>query len=153
MGEIKTFDFINVPLASLVEHIWNKVAEDTREEIEDAAETKVAETEAKWTANYNKAQAEIDSLKRQIEFQDGSILDLQKQNDTLTKELDLLKSNIGSPYAKVEEKAQLLHEPGAIYGPESKVQEGNDLPDEDQPLARQQVRLMAIPPERKAARL
>ena len=135
LGEIKTFDFINVPLASLVEHIWNKVAEDTREEIEDAAETKVAETEAKWTANYNKAQAEIDSLKRQIEFQDGSILDLQKQNDTLTKELDLLKSNIGSPYAKVEEKAQLLHEPGAIYGPESKVQEGNDLPDEDQPLA------------------
>ena len=93
-----------MPLASLVEHIWNKVAEDTREEIEDAAETKVAETEAKWTANYNKAQAEIDSLKRQIEFQDGSILDLQKQNDTLTKELDLLKSNIGSPYAKVEEK-------------------------------------------------
>ena len=67
LEEIKTFDFINTPLSSLVDKIRICVAEDTKEEIEDAAEAKFAEAEAKWIAKYKELQAEVDSLKFDIE--------------------------------------------------------------------------------------
>lgn len=73
LEEIKTFNFINTPIASLIEIIRNRVAEDTRDEIADA----VRDT--------------INSLKANIKSQNVIISDLQKRNEALMKENELLK--------------------------------------------------------------
>jgi len=124
LEEIKTFDFINTPLSSLVDKIRIRVADDTREEIEDAAETKFAEAEAKWMAKYKESQDEIDSLKVDIDSQNGIISDLQKRTEELMKENELLKSSSG-----------LLREPEVKYGAEAKEQDQEDLPIGDLPVA------------------
>lgn len=124
LEEIKSFDFINAPIASLVELIRNRVASDTKEEIEDAAETKFAEAEAKWVAKDKESQAEIDSLKADIDSQNGVISDLQKRTEELMKENELLKSSSG-----------LLQEPEVKYGPDAKEQEQDDLPIGESPIA------------------
>lgn len=92
LAEIKTFDFITTPIGSLVEHIRNRVANDTKEEIEDAAESRIAEAEAKWISKLNEAQVIIDSLKGEIKSQDGIISDLQKRNENLVTKVERLKS-------------------------------------------------------------
>lgn len=124
LEEIKTFDFINTPLSSLVDKIRIRVADDTREEIEDAAETKFAEAEAKWVAKDKESQAEIDSLKADIDSQNGIISDLQKRNKELMKENELLKTSSG-----------LLQEPEVKYGSEAKEQAQDDLPIGKSPIA------------------
>ena len=93
LEEIKTFDFINAPLSSLVELIRNRVADDTTAEIEDVVETRIAEVEEKWTSKYNDAQYEIESLKQDIQSQEGLISDLQRRNSNLVEEIELLRSN------------------------------------------------------------
>lgn len=109
LEEIKTFNFINTPLSSLADKIRIRVADDTREEIEDAAEKKFAEAEAKWTAKDKESQAEIDSLKAGRDSQNSIISGLQKRNEELIKENELLKSSSG-----------LLQEPEVKYGLEAK---------------------------------
>ena len=122
LAEIKTFDFINTPIGSLVEQIRNRVANDTKEEIEDAAEIEIAE-----------AQTIIESLKGQITSQDGIILDLQKQNESLVNEIASLNSTAGQYPTKVEGRAGLLQEPEEKYGSVPAVGEQNDLPGDDMP--------------------
>lgn len=117
LEEIKTFDFINTPLSSLVDKIRIHIADDTREEIKDAAETKFAEAEAKWVAKDKESQAEIDLLKADIDSQNGIISDLQKRTEELMKENELLKSS-----------CDILQEPGVKYGSEAKEQDQEDLP-------------------------
>lgn len=124
LEEIKTFDFINTPLSSLVDKIRIRVADDTREEIEDAAETKFSEAEAKWVAKDKESQAEIDSLKADIDSQNGIIYDLQKRNKELMKENELLKTS-----------SVLLQEPEVKYGSEAKEQDQDDLPIGESPIA------------------
>ena len=109
LEEIKTIDFIDTTLSSLADKIRIRVAEDTREEIEDAAEKKFVEAEAKWAAKDKESQAEIDSLKGDIDSQNSIISDLQKRNEELIKENELLKSPSG-----------LLQEPEVKYGLETK---------------------------------
>ena len=123
LAEIKTFDFITSSIGSLVEQIRNRVANDTKEEIEDATETKIAE-----------AYTIIESLKGQIASQDGIISDLQKQNESLVKEIASLKTTACQYPTKVEERAGLSQEPEVKYGTESIAGEPNDSPDEDMPL-------------------
>lgn len=123
LAEIKTFDFITTPIGSLIEQIRNRVANDTKEEIEDAAETKIAE-----------AHTIIESLKGQIASQDGIISDLQKQNESLVNEIASLKSTAGQYPTKVEERAGVLQEPEVKYGTESIAGESDNLPGEDMPL-------------------
>ena len=117
LEEIKTFDFINAPIASLIELIRNRVASDTKEEIEDAAESRITDNEVKWTAKLNDAQFIIDSLKSEIVSQEGIISDLQNKNANLVNEVERLKSTAG-----------LLQEPEVKYGPEAKEQDQDDLP-------------------------
>lgn len=133
LDEIKTFDFLNSPIASLIELIRDRVANDTKEEIEDISVTKIADTDAKWSAKYNEALAVIDSLKGEIASQDSIITDLQKQNESLVKEIALLKSTTGQYSSKVVETAGLLQEPEVEYG--SKPSDGaqDDLPGQDKP--------------------
>lgn len=123
LAEIKTFDFIATPIGSLVEQIRNRVANDTKEEIEDANETKIAE-----------AYTIIESLKGQIASQDGIISDLQKQNESLVKEIASLKTTACQYPTKVKERAGLSQEPEVKYGTGSIAGEPNDSPDEDMPL-------------------
>lgn len=123
LAEIKTFDFIASPIGSLVEQIRNRVANDTKEEIEDANETKIAE-----------AYTIIESLKGQIASQDGIISDLQKQNESLVKEIASLKTTACQYPTKVKERAGLSQEPEVKYGTGSIAGEPNDSPDEDMPL-------------------
>lgn len=123
LAEIKTFDFITTPIGSLVEQIRNRVANDTKEEIEDANETKIAE-----------AYTIIESLKGQIASQDGIISDLQKQNESLVKEIASLKTTACQYPTKVKERARLSQEPEIKYGTGSVAGEPNDSPDEDMPL-------------------
>ena len=123
LAEIKAFDFITTPIGSLVEQIRNRVANDTKEEIEDAAETKIAE-----------AHTIIESLKGQITSQDGIILDLQKKNESLVKEIASLKSTAGQYPTKVEGRAGLLQEPEEKYGSVPAVGEQNDLSGDNMPL-------------------
>lgn len=123
LAEIKTFDFIATPIGSLVEQICNRVANDTKEEIEDANETKIAE-----------AYTIIESLKGQIASQDGIISDLQKQNESLVKEIASLKTTACQYPTKVKERAGLSQEPEVKYGTGSIAGEPNDSPDEDMPL-------------------
>ena len=123
LAEIKTFDFITTPVGSLIEQIRNRVANDTKEEIEDATETKIAE-----------AYTIIESLKGQIASQDGIISDFQKQNESLVKEIESLKTTASQFPTKVEERAGLLQETEVKYGTESIAGEPNDLPGEDMPL-------------------
>lgn len=123
LAEIKTFDFITTPIGSLVEQIRNRVANDTKEEIEDANETKIAE-----------AYTIIESLKGQIASQDGIISDLQKQNESLVKEIASLKTTACQYPTKVKERAGLSQEPEVKYGTGSIAGEPNDSPDEDMPL-------------------
>ena len=123
LAEIKTFDFITTPIGSLVEQIRNRVANDTKEEIEDANETKIAE-----------AYTIIESLKGQIASQDGIISDLQKQNESLVKEIASLKTTACQYPTKVKERAGLSQEPEIKYGTGSIAGEPNDSPDEDMPL-------------------
>lgn len=123
LAEIKTFDFIATPIGSLVEQIRNRVANDTKEEIEDANETKIAE-----------AYTIIESLKGQIASQDGIISDLQKQNENLVKEIASLKTTACQYPTKVKERAGLSQEPEVKYGTGSIAGEPNDSPDEDMPL-------------------
>lgn len=117
LEEIKTSDIINTPLSSLVDKIRIHVADDTRKEIEDAAE-------AKWMAKYKASQDEIDSLKADIDSQNGIISDLQMRTEELLKENGLLKSSSG-----------LLREPEVKYGSEAKEQVQDDLPIGDLPVA------------------
>lgn len=117
LEEIKTSDIINIPLSSLVDKIRIHVADDTREEIEDAAE-------ANWMAKYKESQDEIDSLKADIDSQNGIISDLQMRAEELLKENGLLKSSSG-----------LLREPEVKYGSEAKEQVQDDLPIGDLPVA------------------
>ena len=117
LEEIKTSDIINMPLSSLVDKIRIRVADDTREEIEDAAE-------ANWMAKYKESQDEIDSLKANIDSQNGIISDLQMRTEELLKENGLLKSSSG-----------LLREPEVKYGSEAKEQVQDDLPIGDLPVA------------------
>lgn len=124
LEEIKTFDFINTPLSSLVDKIRIRVADDTKEEIEDAAETKFAEAEAKWMAKDKESQAEIDSLKADIVSQNSRLADLQKCTEELIKENELLKS-----------PSDLLQETEVKYGSEAKEQGQDDLPIGDSPIA------------------
>ena len=123
LAEIKTFDFITTPIGSLIEQIRNRVANDTKEEIEDAAEAKIAE-----------AHTIIESLKGQIASQDAIISDLQKQNESLVNEIASLKSTAGQYHTKVEERTGVLQEPEVKYGTESIAGEPDDLPGEDMPL-------------------
>ena len=124
LEEIKAFDFITNPIGSLVDLIRNRVASDTKEEVEDAAETKISDTEVKWTAKLNEAQVIIDSLKSKLASQDGIISDLQKQNANLVNEVGLLKSNTG-----------YLQESEVNYGHKAKEQDQEDLPTGDFPIA------------------
>ena len=124
LEEIKTFDFINTPLSSLVDKIRICVAEDTKEEIEDAAEAKFAEAEAKWVAKYKELQAEVDSLKFNIESQNGIISELQKRNEELIKVKKLSRSS-----------SSLFQEPEVKYDPEAKEQDQDDLPIGKSPIA------------------
>lgn len=141
LEEIKTFDFINTPLSSLVDKIRLRVADDTREEIEDAAETKLAEAEAKWAAKDKESQAEIDSLKADIDSQNGIISDLQKRTEELMKENELLKSSSG-----------LLQEPEVKYGSEAKEQDQDDLPIGESPIAATSSVVEGYAPKKKGAR-
>lgn len=123
LAEFKTFDFLNVPLTSLVELIRKRVADDTKEELEDVAETKISE-----------AQAMINSLKRDISSQQSIISNLQRQNDKLTEELKSLKSKIGQYPIGADERAFILNEPSTMYGSDSADTELNDFPGENQPI-------------------
>lgn len=124
LEEIKTFDFINTPPSSLVDIIRLRVANDTREEIEDSEETKFAEAEAKWVAKDKDSQAEIESLRADIVSQNGIISDLQKRTEELIKENELLKSSSG-----------LLQEPVVKYGQGDKEPDQDDLPIGESPIA------------------
>lgn len=124
LEEIKTFDFINTPVASLVELVRNRVAGDTRDELEDAADAKVADIEGRFSAKLSEAQAIIDSLKGEIASQDGIIADLQKQNASLGSEIERLKS-----------PSDLLQETEVKYGSEAKEQDQDDSPIGDSPIA------------------
>ena len=141
LEEIKPFDFINTPLSSLIDKIRIRVADDTREEIEDAAETKFAEAEAKWMAKYKESQDEIDSLKADIDSQNGIISDLQKRSGELMKENELLKSSSG-----------LLRELEAKYGAEAKEQNQDDLPIGESPIAETSSVVEGYTPKKKGAR-
>lgn len=141
LEEIKTFDFINTPLSSLVDKIRIRVADDTKEEIEDAAETKFAEAEAKWVAKDKEYQAEIDSLKAYIDSQNGIISDRQKRTEELMKENDLLKSSSG-----------LLQEPEVKYGSEAKEQDQDDLPIGKSPIVATSSIVEGYAPKKKGAR-
>lgn len=141
LAEIKAFDFITTPIGSLVEQIRNRVANDTKEEIEDAAETKITE-----------AQTIIESLKGQISSQDGIILDLQQKNESLVKEIASLKSTAGQYPTKVEERTGLLQEPEVKYGSEPTVGEQNDLPGEDMPLGDTSGAVDGYPSSKKSGR-
>lgn len=141
LEEIKTFDFINTPLSSLVDKIRICVADDTREEIEDAAETKFSEAEAKWVAKDKESQAEIDSLKADIDSQNGIIYDLQKCNEELMKENELLKTS-----------SVLLQEPEVKYGSEAKEQDQDDLPIGESPIAETSSVVEGYTPKEKKAR-
>lgn len=141
LEEIKTFDFINTPLSSLVDKIRTRVADDTKEEIEDAAETKFAEAEAKWVAKDKESQAEIDSLKADIDSQNGIISDLQKRTEELMKENELLKSSSG-----------LLQEPEVKYGSEAKEQDQDDLPIGESPITATSSVVEGYAPKKKKAR-
>ncbi len=141
LEEIKTFDFINTPLSSLVDKIRIRVADDTREEIEDAAETKFSEAEAKWVAKDKESQAEIDSLKADIDSQNGIIYDLQKRNEELIKENELLKTS-----------SVLLQEPEVKYGSEAKEQDQDDLPIGESPIAETSSVVEGYTPKEKKAR-
>lgn len=141
LEEIKTFDFINTPLSSLVDKIRIRVADDTREEIEDAAETKFSEAEAKWVAKDKESQAEIDSLKADIDSQNGIIYDLQKRNEELMKENELLKTS-----------SVLLQEPEVKYGSEAKEQDQDDLPIGESPIAETSSVVEGYTPKEKKAR-
>lgn len=123
LAEIKTFDFINTPIGSLVEDIHNRIVNDTKEEIEDASESRIAEAEAKWTSKLNEAQAIIDSLKREITSQDGIISDLQKQSENLLSEIERLKST-----------TPLLQKSEGKYGLETNDLVQDDLPIGDSPV-------------------
>lgn len=124
LEEIKTFDFINTPVASLVELVRNRVAGDTRDEIEDAADAKVADIEGRFSEKLSEAQAIIDSLKGEIASKDGIIADIQKQKASLGSEIERLKST-----------SDLLQEPEVKYGSETKEQDQEDLPIGDLPIA------------------
>ena len=141
LAEIKTFDFITTPIGSLVEQIRNRVANDTKEEIEDAAETKIAE-----------AHTIIESLKGQIASQDGIISDLQKQNESLVNEIASLKSTAGQYSTNVEERAGVLQEPEVKYGTESIAGEPGDLPGEDMPLGDTSIAVDGYPLSKKGGR-
>ena len=141
LEEIKTFDFINTPLSSLVDKIRIRVADDTREEIEDAAETKFSEAEAKWVAKDKESQAEIDSLKADIDSQNGIIYDLQKRNEELMKENELLKTS-----------SVLLQEPEVKYDSEAKEQDQDDLPIGESPIAETSSVVEGYTPKEKKGR-
>lgn len=142
LEEIKTFDFITTPIGSLVEQIRNRVANDTKEEIEDAAETKIAE-----------AYTVIKSLKGQIASQDGIISDLQKQNESLVKEIASLKTTAGQYPTKVEERAGLLQEPEVKYDIESIAEETDDLHGEDIPSGVTSVAVDGYSSSKKSGRI
>lgn len=141
LAEIKTFDFITTPIGSLVEQIRNRVANDTKEEIEDANETKIAE-----------AYTIIESLKGQIASQDGIISDLHKQNESLVKEIASLKTTACQYPTKVEERAGLLQEPEVKYGTESIAEKPNDSPDEDMPLGETSIVVNGYSSSKKCGR-
>lgn len=142
LEEIKTFDFITTPIGSLVEQIRNRVANDTKEEIEDAAETKIAE-----------AYTVIKSLKGQIASQDEIISDLQKQNESLVKEIASLKTTAGQYPTKVEERAGLLQEPEAKYDIGSIAEETDDLHGEDIPSGVTSVAVDGYSSSKKSGRI
>ena len=143
LAEIKTFDFITTPIASLVEQVRDRVANDTKEEIEDAAETKFTE-----------AQAIIESLKGKIASQDGIISDLLKKNESLLKEIASLKSTTGQYPTKVVERAGLLQEPEVKkYGSESIAREQNDLPGKDMPIGDTSITVDSYSSSKKGGRL
>lgn len=143
LAEIKTFDFITIPIASLVKQVRDRVANDTKEEIEDAAETKFTE-----------AQAIIESLKGKIASQDGIISDLLKKNESLVKEIASLKSTTGQYPTKVVERAGLLQEPEVKkYGSESIAREQNDLPGKDMPIGDTSITVDSYSSSKKGGRL
>ena len=134
LAEIKKFDFLNLPLSSLVEQVRNKVAGDAKEEIEETSDAKIAEVEAKWASKYTEAQASIESLKGEVASQDGIISDLQKRNADLLKEIEMLKTNSIQPAQNGISVAGVLNEPESNYGTESENGEQNGSPSGPQPI-------------------
>lgn len=141
LEEIKGFDFINTPLSSLVDRIRFRIADDTREELGDAAETKIAEAEAKLMSKYKEYQCEIDSLRADIDSQNGIISDLQKRTEELMKENELLKSSSG-----------LLQESKVKYGQGGKEPDQEDLPVGEFPIAETSGVVDDYAPKKKRAR-
>lgn len=108
LAEIKTFDILNISLSALIEQVRNRVAADTKKEIENATETKIAEVVEKYNAVQevvNKRDEDIKSLKM-------GIVKLQQEKDRLQEMMVLLKGNFNRQYASVEEHDMLLREPG-----------------------------------------
>lgn len=115
--KIKTFNFITTPIASLVELIRDIVADDTRDEVEDDQNAKVADIEKNWRAELREKETLVDSLKEKI-------TELQKQIKKLNSEIERLKSTAG-----------VLQEPEVKHGQESPKRDPGNLPIGDSPIA------------------
>ena len=124
LAEVKAMNIWSLSLTSLVEQILSKVANDTKEEIEDDATNKLTAVEAAWAAKIDVVNAEITSLKATIDSQDAIIKDLQVQNNMLVNEVESLKNSssncaplresiIQEYKVKEEEIASVLREPEA----------------------------------------
>ena len=133
--EIKRYDIFNMTLEALIESVRNRVAEDAKEEFEEAAQTKFAEIDANWSAKFIKGSAEIELLRNELESQYKINAELQQQNEALVEEIELLKSTISSQ--------QLIEEvekhPQEILEPEEETlvdaSEIDDLPEGDFPVS------------------
>lgn len=135
LEEIKRYDIFNMTLEALIESVRNRVAEDAKEEYEEAAQTKVAEIEAKWSAKFIDGGAEIESLRNDLESQYKINAELQQKNCALIEELELLKSTISNqhPAEEVEMHSQDVFEPKEetlVYASEI-----DDLPEGDFPVS------------------
>lgn len=112
LEDLKAFDFLNSTLALLIDRVRSVVAEDTKEEVEYDAETRLQEVNASWADKFSRGNAELVEIKAELEAQFKKYAELMKTCEELAKENELLKSQISELSAP--ETEHVVEESGEI---------------------------------------
>lgn len=110
LEEIKRLDVFNMTLCALIDSVRNRVANDARDEFEDAADTRISEINEKWSARFLEGSAAMESLKEDLKYQCQLNAELQKKNDELVEQIEILKSTLLNPSTDQESEADMGEE-------------------------------------------
>jgi len=134
LEEVKAFD-LNSPISALIDILRTKVASDTKEEIDEQNEEKIASCNASWEEKFQRANADAKQLKQDIEDQNEIISRLQEENAKLLKQVESSSASVRVSNTDALASYDLpagdneLREPKPSYeAPEESIAQGNVTP-------------------------